>query len=222
MSEAIQAMRLKITQIGNLLFERHLTDAAGGNVSARVDDLICITSRFSGTKYRWNLQPNQVLVTDLSGNKFEGDGDISRESKVHYHIFQNFPDVGAVVHCHAQNALVFASAQHPIVPVLEDTMKFGVIKVCDYAPAHSMVLAESIVNLLKGQEERIRKQAAAVLAPWHGLFVAGKDLDAAFDAAERIDTNAHCILFSKLLPIDPPVNPNDIMGKITGAMQEFS
>ena len=29
---------------------------------------------------------------------------------------------------------------------------------------------------------RIRKQAAGVIARWHGLFVLGKDLDAAFDA----------------------------------------
>jgi L-fuculose-phosphate aldolase len=221
MNETVEAMRLKITQIGKLLFERHLTDAAGGNISVRVNDLICITPRYSGTKYRWSLQPDQVLVTDETGNKLEGDGDISRESKVHYHIFQAFPDVSAVVHCHAQNALVFASAQQPILPVLEDTMKFGEIKVCEYGPAHSTFLAESIVGLLKGQEERIKKQAAAVLAPWHGLFVAGKDLDAAFDAAERIDTNARCILFSRLLPVDPPFSAAQTMQKISKAMQEF-
>ena len=36
--------------------------------------------------------------------------------------------------------------------------------------------------------------AAAVLAPWHGLFVIGKDLEAAVDAADRIDTNARLVL----------------------------
>jgi len=221
MNEAIQAMRVKITQIGKLLFERHLTDAAGGNISVRVGDLICITPRYSGTKHRWSLRPEQVLVTDLQSNKLEGDGEISREAKVHYHIFQSFPDAGAVVHCHAQNALVFACAQQPILPVLEDTMKFGAIQVSRYAPAHSTLLAESIVGLLQGQEARIRKQAAAVLAPWHGLFVAGKDLDSAFDAAERIDTNARCILFSRLLPGDQQTSPEEILSKLSTAMREF-
>lgn len=44
------------------------------------------------------------------------------------------------------------------------------------------------------EEERIKKQAAAVLAPWHGLFTIGNTLEAAFDATERINLNAQLIL----------------------------
>jgi ribulose-5-phosphate 4-epimerase/fuculose-1-phosphate aldolase len=36
-----------------------------------------------------------------------------------------------------------------------------------------------------------------VIAPWHGLFVMGKDLDAAYDAVERMDTNAHIVLMAR-------------------------
>jgi len=214
-------MRLKITVIGKLLFDRRLTDAAGGNISARVGEFICITPRYSGSKHQWSLRLDQVLVSDLMGNKLEGDGDLSREAKVHFRIYQAFPDVRAVIHCHAQNALVFASACQPIEPVLEDTLKFGTVPVTRYAPAHSIELAESIVGLLQGKEERIRTQAAAVLAPWHGLFVAGKDLDAAFDAAERIDTNARCILFSRLLPENEATGPTATRARLEKAMQEF-
>jgi ribulose-5-phosphate 4-epimerase/fuculose-1-phosphate aldolase len=88
--------------------------------------------------------------------------------------------------------------------VLEATLKFGTIRVSRYAPSHSNELAEFIAEVIRGQEERIRVQAVGVLAPWHGLFVLGKDLDAAFDAAERIDVNARCILLSRLLPGDEP------------------
>lgn len=38
------------------------------------------------------------------------------------------------------------------------------------------------------------------MAPGHGLFVAGLDLLAAFDATERIDWNAWCILAQNLMP----------------------
>jgi L-fuculose-phosphate aldolase len=58
-------------------------------------------------------------------------------------------------------------------------------------------LAENVVAGLRGKEERIRKQAAAVLLPTHGIIVAGKDLFAAIDAVERIDWNAWCILAQK-------------------------
>ena len=44
-----------------------------------------------------------------------------------------------------------------------------------------------------------------MIARWHGLFVLGKDLDAAFDAAERIDTNARIILLGGALQSGIPL-----------------
>jgi L-fuculose-phosphate aldolase len=71
--------------------------------------------------------------------------------------------------------------------------------VVEQAPAHSIELAHNIVSGLAGQEERIKKQAAAVLMPQHGIIVAGKDLLATMDALERIDWNAYCLLVQNSL-----------------------
>jgi len=43
------------------------------------------------------------------------------------------------------------------------------------------------------------KQAAGVMVPWHGLFAVGKDLYSVLDAVERIEVNARCILYGKML-----------------------
>lgn len=200
MSDSIKVMRQQIAELGATLYQRRLTDAAGGNISARVDEVIVVTPRYAGSKYQWRLRPEQVLVLDLAGNKLEGEGEISREVKVHQKLLTEFYPTGtAVVHAHPLNVLVFCAAEKPIPPVLESTQKFGEINHVPAAPAHSAELAESIATALRGQEERIKKQAAAVMAPRHGLFVLGKDLPAAFDAVERIDGNAYCILFSQIL-----------------------
>ncbi len=82
---------------------------------------------------------------------------------------------------------------------MENTQKFGTIQVVPPSPAHSQELADNVVTGLKGQEERIQKQAAAVLVPKHGIFIAAKDLFAGLDALERLDWNAWCILAQKLL-----------------------
>jgi len=222
MNDPVYDMRVKVAEIGKLLFERHLTDTAGGNISARVGDLVCITPRFAGSQHRWRLRPEQVMVSDLEGNCLDGEGELSREAKVHYRLYREFPDGKAVIHGHARNALVFAMAGRPIEPVLEDTIKFGTIHVAKYAPAHSSDLSEFIAEKIRGQEARIRKQAAGALAPWHGLFVIGKDLDAAFDATERIDVNARCILLSRLLPGSEPVDPKTIRTDLERALQRFS
>jgi ribose 5-phosphate isomerase B len=221
--DLINQTRRKIAETGKRVFERNLTDSAGGNISVRLGDTVCITPRYSGSRRHWQLQPNQVLVSDLAGNKFEGDGDISRESKVHYRLYQEFPDGTAVLHSHPRHVMVFVASGQPIEPVLEATLKFGKIPVIDkFAPAHSEKLADFVAEGLQGKDEAIRKYAAAVMAPWHGLFVVGKDLDAAFDLTERIDTNAYCILMSRLLPEGGPMDPETMQARLREAIQTFN
>jgi L-fuculose-phosphate aldolase len=203
MSDLISETRQQIVDIGRLLFERFLTDAAGGNVSARAGELICISPRFSGSKYQWRLRLEQVLVVDQAGNKLEGEGEISREARVHFRLYQDFPEGMAVVHSHPRNVMVFATAGQPIPPVWEGTLKFGVIQVCKFAPAHTSDLAVSVAAVMHGQEAALHKQAIAVIAPAHGLFTLGKSLAAAFDATERIEGAAYSILMSKFLPGGP-------------------
>jgi ribulose-5-phosphate 4-epimerase/fuculose-1-phosphate aldolase len=119
--------------------------------------------------------------------------------------------------------MVFVASGQPIEPVLEATLKFGTIPVVDrFAPAHSEQLAEFIAGAIKGKEDAIRKYATAVIAPWHGLFVVGKDLEAAFDLTERIDTNAYCILMSRLLPEGGPIDPETMQSRLREAIQTFN
>jgi len=220
--DLLSRTRIKIAETGKMVFGRHLTDAAGGNISVRVGDSVCITPRYSGSRRHWQLTPNQVLVSDLSGNKREGDGDISCEAKVHYRLYQEFPDATAVLHSHPRNVMVFVSSGQPIHPTLEATLKFGTIPVTNFAPAHSEKLADAIAEAMQGKEAAISKYAVAVMAPWHGLFVVGKDLDAAFDLTERIDTNAYCILMSRLLPEGGPMDPETMQMRLSEAIQTFN
>lgn len=199
MFEELLPTRKKIAELGLLMYTRHLTDSAGGNISARVGELICITPRYAGAKFRWQLRPEQVLVCDRQGTKLDGEGDISREAKVHLTLLNEFPDHLAVVHGHAQNALVFCAAGIPIEPVMEDTLKFGTVEVCEYAPAHSTDLSKFILDKIRVKSDAIAKGSAGVLAPWHGLFVLGRDLDMAYDSFERIDGNARIILMNSIL-----------------------
>jgi L-fuculose-phosphate aldolase len=196
----IAEMRAKIVRIGALLFQRRLTDAGGGNISVRVGNHVLITPRYSGSKRQWELRTDEVLVADMDMHVLDGVGEISRESKVHFRLHKEFGEHGlSVIHAHPQNILVFAALAMPMPVVLEGTQKFGTIPVVDYAPAHSPDLAEHVAGAIRGNEARIRKQAAAAIAPWHGLFVMGKDLEAAFDAVERLDNNAYCIMMGQLL-----------------------
>tara|TARA_B100000686_G_C16696417_1_gene920794 strand:- start:53 stop:730 length:678 start_codon:yes stop_codon:yes gene_type:complete len=198
MTEIAKA-KAHIAKIGQMLFQRRLTDAAGGNVSVRVDDVMCMSPSYSGSKRQWELESDQVLVVGMDGKILEGDGEVSRETNVHVTLNAEFSDYGnAVIHAHPRNLLVFAALEESMPPVLEANLKFGEIPCVPYAPAHSPDLARHVANGIRGHEERIRKHAFGVIAPWHGLFLMGKDLDAAFDAVERFDTNARAILMARM------------------------
>jgi L-fuculose-phosphate aldolase len=194
----IDRMRVRLAEVGRFLFDRSLTDAGGGNISARVDDTIVMSPSYSGQAHRWQLAPEDFLLVSLDGDLIEGTGKITREANVHLGLHRKFGAYGtAVIHAHPRNVMVFAAMAMPMPPVLEATLKFGTIGCIEYAPAHSPDLAERVIALIDGQQERIARHAAAALAPWHGLFLMGKDIDAAFDAVERIDTNAYCILHAQ-------------------------
>jgi L-fuculose-phosphate aldolase len=184
------------------MFERKISDLAGGNISMRVDDHVLITPSLASARKFWQLKPEEILILDCNGNLLEGEGKVSRELVTHLALLNAFYPTGkAVVHAHPPNVLVFCAANQTIPPVLECTVKFGEIKLAKYAHGgtQSQELAQNVLAELRGQEERVAKQAAAVLAPWHGIFAIGKDLNATLDAVERIETNARCILMSRLL-----------------------
>jgi len=193
-------IRTQLAYVGRMLFERRLADMAGGNISARQGERIFISPRYSGSQRHWQLQPEDFVEGPIDTDEVLSHPLFSREGRAHLAIYRNFPDVLGVIHAHPFHVMPFCAAGREIPPVLEQTQKFGVVRVVKGAPAHSPQLAEYVVEGLRGQEEAMRKQAAAVLMPQHGIIVAGKDLLAALDALERIDWNAWCILAQALLP----------------------
>ena len=204
LTEEVQAGRALVARIGRVLFDRHLTDAGGGNISLRSGDVFCMSPTLAGQNKQWQLEAEDVLVVSRGGEILCGEGGLTRESAVHFGLHDRFSAYGsAVIHAHPRNLLVFACANREMPPVMEATRKFGVTPVIEYAPAHSPKLGERIVATMRGRENMIAKHAAGALAPWHGLFLMGKNLPAALDAVERLDTNAYMILMAQRLGASP-------------------
>ncbi|MBE0695862.1 MAG: class II aldolase/adducin family protein [Anaerolineaceae bacterium] len=181
------------------MFEKRLTDMAGGNISARVDNQVYMSPRYSGSRFHWQLTPDDLVSGNWADDEIAQHPNFSREGWAHLAIYRTFPDVQAVIHAHPFYVMPFASLSRPIEPVLEATQKFGIVEVTKPAPAHSKELADYIVETMKGKEDRMRKQAAVVLIPFHGVILAGRDFLLVLDALERVNTNAYCILARKML-----------------------
>lgn len=187
-------------EIAELIFRRFLSDAAGGNISVRHGGRIYVSPRYMGSVYHYKIKPEQISVLDAEHNVLEGPKELSREIRMHLAAYDNFPEVGSVIHAHPQWLMVFAAAGRNMKPVLEYTTKFGEIECIPETRAHSQELADQVVALAQKRREQLRKVAMGILLPKHGIVVLGHDLNNAYDTLERLENNARCVLLSRLLP----------------------
>ena len=92
-AEAIAAVREQVADFGRLLFERHLTDANGGNLSVRVGDgAFMITA--SGVALR-DVTEAHLILLDTNQQYLAGDPSLkpSKETGLHLAIYAVRPDV---------------------------------------------------------------------------------------------------------------------------------
>ena len=187
-----------MVEIAALLYARNLTNSAGGNMSCRVGDRIYITPRKLGSKQRWRLREEMVLVFDLDLNPIEGDPAlVSRESRMHFACYRHLPEVNGVLHAHARYLSVFAAAGEPLVPTNDYTVKYGVVEVVPPFPSHSAELADAVVAKLIPRREMLRKNGLGLILAWHGALTVGQDLADAYDVLDRLESSAHTLLAAR-------------------------
>ena len=186
-----------MVEIAHLLYDRYLTNSAGGNMSCRVGDRIYVTPRGLGSKYRWQLREEMVLVLDADLNPIVGDPHmVSRESKMHFACYRHFPEVNAVLHAHPRYLSVFAAAGKPVTPTSEYTEKFGTVEVVPPLPSHSQALADAVVEKLAPRRAEMKSHGLGLILAWHGAVTVGRDLADAYDTLERLEWSARVLLMS--------------------------
>jgi L-fuculose-phosphate aldolase len=119
------------------MFERHLTDLAGGNISVREGDTIYITPRYADNKWRWKLNPSDIVSGPVLTDELKSHPSFSREGISHLTVYRSFPEVRAIIHAHPFHILPFCAEQKSIPPVLRSTRKYGEIKQIADSPAYS-------------------------------------------------------------------------------------
>jgi L-fuculose-phosphate aldolase len=192
--------RERIVEIARFIYDRGLSDSAGGNISMREDGRLYVSPRFMGSVYRYRITPQQVSVLDEAHHVIEGPEVLSREVRMHLAVYRAFPEVGSVIHAHTRYMMVFAAAQRTMRPVLEYTDKFGDVECIPEVPAHSQSLADEVVRLAERRRDQLKRVAMGILLPRHGVAILGLDLDNAYDTLERLENNARVSLMSRLLP----------------------
>jgi len=199
----IKNIRKSICEIGKMLYDRELTDSSGGNISVRDGDKIYISPRRSGTDHQWSIKEDSIILTDLCKMPISGKADnISREASSHYYIYQNFPDIGAVIHAHPIFIMAFGAAHMDLPAVSEGTRAIlgeqPITNITESLPG-SAEQGEAIVENFKN---RRKIDAAAPLIcglPFHGIFAAGPNLNEAFLYTEVANNCAKILVYRQTM-----------------------
>ena len=192
------AERLEMLEIMRYLFDRKMTNAAGGNLSARVEEnRILLSPSMMSEHHRCVVAPEDLLIIDYDCNILEGPDKLSRESRMHALMLRSFPEFGAVIHAHPQYTMCFAAFSKPIPSVTEATMKMGVCGVIEQAWAYSEELAQRTCEYFMANRARAQAMGLQGILPQHGIVAAGPTLNKAFSIVERYEWDAMANIFQE-------------------------
>jgi L-ribulose-5-phosphate 4-epimerase len=160
---------------------------SGGNVSLKVDkDRVLVTP--SGMIYE-ELETDDIILMDLSGKVIEGTRKASVDTKALLYIYNNIPEINAVIHTHQPYATALGLVQEEFkcnLTTLANATK-GSVSVCPFSSAASEQMGIEAVENLNGK--------LAVILKNHGVITVGNSLKQALYSCVYLEEAAktYCI-----------------------------
>lgn len=173
--------RRRLAECCHLLYDRHLTVSAGGNMSVRLgEDEILITP--SGVN-KGLISGDDLVKMDMDGNVISG-GKPSIEHKFHIGIYKENPETDAVIHCHPLYCLALAVKGEDIKSCLtpEGVLLLDQVPTVRYETPGSQELVDAVMEYA---------DAPAMLMAKHGAITQGRTLEEAFNRMEELEFQAH-------------------------------
>lgn len=180
----------QIIEYGKLCGNKNFTPGYSGNISARYEDGMLITTSGSANGY---LKENEIVYTDFNGQSYEEGKKPSSEKFLHIAIYQKRPEFNYIIHVHAPFLSSFASAGKDLMaPIMaENVFYFGGIPLAEYALPSTMELVNNTIKYFDGYD--------AVLMANHGFIVGSKTIEDAYLKLELAESYAQVVLNTEIL-----------------------
>jgi len=186
----------QIEQTMARIYSRDMTTTSGGNVSTldEAGDVWITPARLD----KGELKAADMVKLNLAGDKLKGVNAASSEYPFHLGIYQERPDIRAVIHAHPSALVSFSiCGQVPDTRVFPEAWNVcGKVAFAPYALPGSERLAEHIAAEFAKSSE-----VFCVVLQNHGVVVGGTDLEDAFKRFETLEFTARTLIRAKSLSL---------------------
>ncbi len=172
-----------------------------GNLSLKLKEKIYITP---SNVFKEKLRPEDITVLDPSGKVIEGRTP-SSEAALHLRVYENRPEVGAIIHAHPPYTLALSLAGEDFSQAFlaETVLYLGEIGVVPFLPPGSKELAEAVAQAAKDKEVLVLER--------HGAVALGRDLAQAFTRLLILEKTAQILYLARTLKKDlPPLTEEEV------------
>jgi L-ribulose-5-phosphate 4-epimerase len=204
-TDLVAALRREVCALHAELPRNGLVAWTSGNLSARVPDEDLMVIKASGVSYD-DLDPDAIVVCDLSGELVAGSLAPSSDAATHGHVYREMPEVGGVAHTHSAYATAWA-IHGEAIPCAMTAMadEFGgEIPVGPFALIGDDEIGRGVVETLAGH------RSPAVLMRAHGVFAVGASPRDAIKAAVMCEEVARTVHLARALGPVQPLEPHHI------------
>lgn len=184
---------------GEFLYASGWSPATSSNYSRRLDDrhvAITVSGRHKG-----RLTAADVMVVDLEGQPVQSDCRPSAETLLHTVIYQDRPDVGAVLHTHSVKATVLSrlirEGDELTLEGYELQKAFAGVTTHEGRVSIPVFANTQHIATLAGDTRRwlaAHPQAPGYLIRGHGLYTWGQDMDECLRHVEAFEFLFECEL----------------------------
>lgn len=188
-----QLIREQICDVCNKMWQLGWVAANDGNVSVKLDKntFLCTPTGVSKSF----ITPDKLIKIDQNANIIEAQGDYrpSSEIKMHLRVYQERPDVGAVVHAHPPVATGFALAHVPLdsYSLIENAIVIGSVPITPFGVPSTNEVPEAIAPYLAEHD--------VLLLEYHGALAVGSDIITAFYRMESLELVAKTTFYARML-----------------------
>lgn len=194
-------LRQRMAKVYGLVFDRRLTNFAGGNMTVQASDESVYITRSGATRNQLgHMEPDDIIHVTFGGEILDGVGPLSVEFECHTRILQTFDAAQAVIHTHSPYATMMAARMEPIPAIIDSMLAYGETPIVDDTYRYSTTpFIDDIVTLLDKAPSMGARGGAAVMYPRHGVLSVHRSLELAIDLAERVEWNAMAVAWDRAM-----------------------